>query len=80
MDNTSLIELTVCRDYTSLYQTTTIHYMAFKFADGRTRKRGTLTDDCITFKSDKGYPIVGFHGRAGKEINKLGVIYAEANL
>ena len=43
---------------------------------GRTVSAGTPTSDTATFTAPDGWQIVGFTGRAGDEIDKLGVIYA----
>jgi endonuclease/exonuclease/phosphatase family metal-dependent hydrolase len=42
---------------------------------GRTLTGGTTTPDSVTFTAPTGWQITGFHGRAGTEIDKLGVIY-----
>jgi endonuclease/exonuclease/phosphatase (EEP) superfamily protein YafD len=48
------------------------------FATDRNRalSAGTATSDAKTFTAPSGWQIVGFTGRAGTEIDKLGVIYA----
>ncbi|MEU9477546.1 jacalin-like lectin [Streptomyces sp. NPDC048191] len=43
---------------------------------GRTLSAGTATSDAATFTAPSGWQIVGFTGRAGDEIDKLGVLYA----
>lgn len=49
---------------------------AFTTDTGRTVSAGTPTSDTATFTAPDGWQIVGFTGRAGDEIDKLGVIYA----
>ncbi|QLH21529.1 jacalin-like lectin [Streptomyces sp. Rer75] len=49
---------------------------AFTTDKGRTVSAGTPTSDTATFTAPDGWQIVGFTGRAGDEIDKLGVIYA----
>ncbi|GAB2716444.1 jacalin-like lectin [Streptomyces bullii] len=43
---------------------------------GRTLAAGTPTSDALTFTAPSGWRIVGFTGRAGTEVDKLGVLYA----
>ncbi|MET9502642.1 jacalin-like lectin [Streptomyces sp. NPDC006622] len=42
----------------------------------RTLATGTATADTRTFTAPSGWQIVGFTGRAGSEVDKLGVVYA----
>ncbi|MFJ6674040.1 jacalin-like lectin [Actinosynnema sp. NPDC091369] len=42
---------------------------------GRTVAAGTPTSDAVTFTAPAGWHIAGFTGRAGSEVDKLGVIY-----
>jgi endonuclease/exonuclease/phosphatase family metal-dependent hydrolase len=49
---------------------------AFTTDKGRTLSSGTATTDTRTFTAPSGWQIVGFTGRAGAEIDKLGVLYA----
>jgi hypothetical protein len=39
------------------------------------RRGGTPTGDCTTYTAPSGWQIAGFHGRAGNELDKVGVIY-----
>jgi endonuclease/exonuclease/phosphatase family metal-dependent hydrolase len=43
---------------------------------GRSLTAGTATADAATFTAPAGWQIAGFTGRAGDEIDKLGVVYA----
>ena len=43
---------------------------------GATLTAGTPTTSAVTWTAPPGWHIVGFHGRSGAEIDKLGVIYA----
>ncbi|RYO88815.1 hypothetical protein DL766_010246 [Monosporascus sp. MC13-8B] len=43
---------------------------------GRTLSAGTVTSDSKTFTAPSGWQIVGFTGRSGDEVDKLGVLYA----
>ncbi|MFJ2115991.1 jacalin-like lectin [Streptomyces sp. NPDC087850] len=55
---------------------TRIFSAAFTTDAGRTLASGTATSDSVTYTAPSGWRIVGFTGRAGSEIDKLGVIYA----
>ncbi len=55
---------------------TRIFSAAFATDKGRTLSSGTATTDTKTFTAPTGWQIVGFTGRAGGEIDKLGVLYA----
>ncbi|MEU6907017.1 jacalin-like lectin [Streptomyces coeruleorubidus] len=55
---------------------TRIFSASFTTDKNRTLSAGTATSDAKTFTAPAGWQIVGFTGRAGAEIDKLGVIYA----
>ncbi|EPJ40898.1 hypothetical protein STAFG_2070 [Streptomyces afghaniensis 772] len=55
---------------------TRIFSASFATDQSRTLSAGTATSDAKTFTAPSGWQIVGFTGRAGAEIDKLGVIYA----
>ncbi|MER7495519.1 jacalin-like lectin [Streptomyces pharetrae] len=55
---------------------TRVFSAAFTTDRGRTLASGTPTADAATFTAPPGRQIVGFTGRAGAEIDKLGVLYA----
>ncbi|MCF1597218.1 jacalin-like lectin [Streptomyces muensis] len=55
---------------------TRIFSAAFTTDKGRTPASGTATSDARTFTAPSGWQIVGFTGRAGAEVDKLGVLYA----
>ncbi len=55
---------------------TRIFSAAFTTDKGRTLSAGTATSDTKTFTAPSGWQIVGFTGRSGTEIDKLGVLYA----
>ncbi|MEU6665500.1 jacalin-like lectin [Streptomyces sp. NPDC046727] len=55
---------------------TRIFSAAFTTDRGRTLSAGTPTTDTATFTAPAGRQIVGFTGRSGDEIDKLGVLYA----
>ncbi|MFB6636733.1 jacalin-like lectin [Streptomyces chartreusis] len=55
---------------------TRIFSAAFTTDKGRTLSSGTATSDAKAFTAPPGWHIVGFTGRSGDEIDKLGVLYA----
>lgn len=55
---------------------TRIFSAAFSTDKGRALSSGTATSDTKTFTAPSGWQIVGFTGRSGDEIDKLGVLYA----
>lgn len=55
---------------------TRVFYARFTTSAGRTLLGGTVTTSCSTHAAPSGWQIVGFHGRAGNELDKLGVVYA----
>ncbi|MBV7695882.1 jacalin-like lectin [Streptomyces sp. TRM70350] len=55
---------------------TRIFSAAFSTDRGRTLSAGTPTAATKTFTAPSGWQIVGFTGRSGDEIDKLGVLYA----
>ncbi|MGW5470702.1 jacalin-like lectin [Streptomyces chartreusis] len=55
---------------------TRIFSAAFTTDKGRTLSSGTATSAAKTFTAPSGWQIVGFTGRSGDEIDKLGVLYA----
>ncbi|WP_175412500.1 jacalin-like lectin [Streptomyces sp. TRM64462] len=55
---------------------TRVFSAAFGTDRGRTLSAGRATSDTVTFTAPAGLRIVGFTGRSGDEIDKLGVLYA----
>jgi hypothetical protein len=55
---------------------TRLFFAQFTTSDGRSLAGGTPTSDCVTYTAPSGWQIVAFHGRAGDEVDKLGVVYA----
>ncbi len=55
---------------------TRIFYARFTTSQNRTLTGGSSTSSCTTFNAPAGWQIVGFKGRAGDELDKIGVIYA----
>ncbi|MGW3562975.1 jacalin-like lectin [Streptomyces sp. NPDC000941] len=49
---------------------------AFTTDSGRRLAAGTPTTDAVTYTAPAGWQITGFTGRAGDEMDKLGVVYA----
>ena len=56
--------------------TTRIFYAKFTTSTGRTLAGGSTTGTGVTYNAPAGWQIVGFHGRSGNEVDKIGVIYA----
>ncbi|GAA1459477.1 endonuclease [Nocardiopsis exhalans] len=54
---------------------TRVFHAEFATDRGRTLSGGTATSDTVTFTAPDGWRIAGFHGRAGDEVDKLGLIY-----
>jgi endonuclease/exonuclease/phosphatase family metal-dependent hydrolase len=55
---------------------TRIFYAKFTTSSERTLSGGTTTSNTVTYTAPDGWQIVGFHGRSGDELDKVGVIYA----
>lgn len=58
---------------------TRIFYARFTTSTGRTLTGGSTTGSCVVYTAPSGWSIVGFHGRSGSEVDKLGMIYAPVN-
>ncbi|WP_197288541.1 jacalin-like lectin [Nocardia sp. NRRL S-836] len=54
---------------------TRIFFARFTTNTGRTLSGGTQTPDAVTYTAPAGFQIAGFHGRAGSELDALGVIF-----
>jgi len=59
--------------------TTRIFYCKYTTSTGRTLAGGSTTSSTVTYTAPTGWKIVGFHGRCGSNVDKLGVIYAPVN-
>jgi hypothetical protein len=71
-----LASLSLCRgEYNSH---TRIFYARFTTTSGRTLAAGATTSDCTAFTAPAGWHISAFHGRAGDEVDKIGVIYTRS--
>jgi hypothetical protein len=55
---------------------TRIFYARFTTNTGRSISGGSTTDDCVTYTAPSGWQIVGFFGRSGDEIDRLGLVYS----
>ncbi|MGP3984571.1 jacalin-like lectin [Streptomyces sp. KR80] len=55
---------------------TRIFSAAFTTSTGRTLSAGSATSDTVTYTAPSDWQIIGFTGRSGDEIDKLGMIYA----
>jgi endonuclease/exonuclease/phosphatase family metal-dependent hydrolase len=54
---------------------TRVFYTKFTTSTGRTLAGGSTTSSCVKYTAPSGYQISGFHGRAGDEVDRLGVVY-----
>ncbi|SES16317.1 jacalin-like lectin [Lentzea albida] len=54
---------------------TRIFHASFTTTTGRTLSGGGTTSSATTFTAPDGWQIAGFHGRAGSEVDSLGVIF-----
>jgi hypothetical protein len=55
---------------------TRIFYARYTTSTNRTLTGGATTGSCTTYTAPTNWQIVGFHGRSGANVDKLGVIYA----
>lgn len=55
---------------------TRIFSARFTTSQGRVLSGGTVTNSVTTYTAPAGWQIVGFHGRSGNEVDKVGVVYA----
>ena len=55
---------------------TRVYYAQFATNTGRTLTGGTTTSSCTTYTAPADFQIVAFHGRAGDEVDRLGMVYA----
>ncbi|KAF2116485.1 endonuclease/exonuclease/phosphatase family protein-like protein [Lophiotrema nucula] len=57
---------------------TKVFYAQITTSSGRNVIAGKLTSDCATRSVESGWGIVGFVGRSGDEVDRLGFVYAKA--
>lgn len=55
---------------------TRVFYLALHTNQGHSLSGGSSTSSCATYAAPSGYQIVGFHGRAGDELDKVGAVFA----
>lgn len=71
----TLTSTTVCRgEYNSQ---TRIFYIQIKTSKGRSVSIGKTTTECVTKDAEAGWAIVGFVGRSGDEVDRVGFVYAK---
>lgn len=56
--------------------TTTVHYLKLTTSQGRILEAGRKTASTMDYAAEPGRHIAGFRGRAGRELDKLGPIFA----
>lgn len=54
---------------------TRIFYAKFTTDLGRSLAGGTTTSSCVTYTAPAGWQVAGFQGRAGDEVDKVGLVY-----
>ncbi len=69
-----LTQATLCSGVKN--STTRIFYVSLTSAQGNTLTGGSSTNSCVTYTAPDGWQILGGHGRAGTELDNLGLIYA----
>lgn len=72
-DDEHIVEVQVCK--VKHRKNARISYMKVVTNKGQSIAGGTVTNNATTFAAPGGMHITGFFGRAGDEIDKLGVIY-----
>jgi len=55
---------------------TRIFFANLTTSAGRSMAGGTRTNTCTTLNAPAGWQVVGFHGRSGANVDKLGLVYA----
>jgi hypothetical protein len=55
-----------------------IFYVQIKTSTGRVVSAGKTTTECVTRAAEAGWAIVGFVGRSGDEVDRVGFVYAKA--
>jgi alkaline phosphatase D len=56
--------------------TTTVHYIKLTTSQGRAHEAGKKTASVLDYVAEPGRHIAGFRGRAGRELDKIGPIFA----
>lgn len=56
---------------------TRVFYLRLTTSAGRTLSAGAQTSECVTRTAESGWAIVGFAGRSGDEVDRLGFVYAK---
>lgn len=54
---------------------TRIFYLQATTSAGNQLEAGTATDECEDFRAPQGWQVIGFYGRDGDELDRLGFIY-----
>ncbi|KAI9356187.1 Endonuclease/exonuclease/phosphatase [Zopfochytrium polystomum] len=54
---------------------TRVFFIKATTSAGRTVQAGKQSGDCVSYSAPSGYQVVGFFGRSGDEVDKVGLIY-----
>lgn len=54
-----------------------VFFAALETEQGKRVEAGTRSADCVVFEAPPSFAITGFYGRAGAEIDRLGVLYTK---
>lgn len=70
-----LVSATICQG--KYNDQTRVFYMEVVSSAGRTVSAGTRTSDCVGRSAEQGWGIVGFGGRSGDEVDRVGFVYGK---
>ncbi|KAF2199331.1 mannose-binding lectin [Delitschia confertaspora ATCC 74209] len=71
------VELCQAKYETATKSHTRIFFMSVKTSAGNTISAGVRTEECVTRTAESGWGVVGFVGRSGDEVDRLGLIYGK---
>ncbi|KAF1999963.1 mannose-binding lectin [Amniculicola lignicola CBS 123094] len=54
-----------------------LFYLQLTTSSGRSVAAGTMTNDCVVKTADSGWSIVGFLGKSGDAVDRLGFVYSK---
>ena len=56
---------------------TRVYFLQLETSSGRTIENGKRTKQCADVVAPEGFQIAGFHGRAGNEVDQLGLVFTK---
>jgi hypothetical protein len=71
----SLVSAVICEGQKD--GNTRVFYLQLTSSNSRTVEAGTKTSDCVTRSAEAGWGIVGFVGRSGDEVDRIGFVYGK---